>query len=256
MISDNLVSALSRRGLPNKIPVWHVVMKLALLLREEYVDKLPDVTLDIMNEIIEPSMSTGGRSYQPKLIALLSQSILLRNGTAYEEHMDRLLAVLHGEVTTPDCKSNTLWSVLLLNLSIISRRKRDLGPSALELLPLILETTKKAADRETIVFGLKLISAFQSHCAMFVSPIGELLDHIARCPWAMDEELLMEVAQSLAHLCEWTSLFEITASIEVILGLIGSHVSVQKAAQHDVEGVVAKVRRPRYCRHPVIFTTR
>lgn len=244
MISDNLVSALQRRGLPNKIPVWHVVMKLALMLKEEYVDKLPDVTLDIIEEIIAPSVSVGGRTYQPKLIALLSQSILLRNGTVYEDHMDRLLAVLHRVVADPEVKPNTLWSVLLVNLSIISRRKKDLGPSALELLPLIHEASMKAAylERETLVFGLKLIAAFQSHCTMFVGNIGELLEHIAKCPYSADEALLIEVTQSLAHLSEWTSLFEITASIEVILELVGLHVSVEQYAQHNMEAVVAKVR--------------
>ncbi|KAJ9118352.1 hypothetical protein QFC22_004268 [Naganishia vaughanmartiniae] len=244
MISDNLVSALQRRGLANKIPVWHVVMKLALLLREEYVDKLPDVTLDIIEEILEPSMSLGGRSYQSKLIALLSQSILLRSGTTYEDHLDRLLAVLHRIVADPEVKPNTLWSVLLVNLSIISVRKKDLGPSALELLPLIHETSMKAAylDRETLVFGLKLIAAFQSHCTMFVGNLGELLDRIATSPYAADEALLLELVRSLAHLAEWTSLFEITRSIEIILRLVERHVSLQQAEQHNVEGIVAQVR--------------
>ncbi|KAJ9099964.1 hypothetical protein QFC21_003972 [Naganishia friedmannii] len=246
MISDNLVSALQRRGLPNKISVWHVVMKLALMLREEYVDKLPDVTRDIIEEIIEPSMSVSGRSYQPKLIALLSQSILLRNGTAYEDYMDRLLPVLHRIVADREVKPNTLWSVLLVNLSIISRRKKDLGPSALQLLPLIHETSMRATylDRETLVFGLKLIAAFQSHCTMFVGNIGELLDHIAKSPFSSDAGLLIEVARSLAHLSEWTSLFEITASIEGILRLVDSHVSVEQTAQHNIEGVVVKLNGP------------
>lgn len=225
MISDNLQEALQRRSLASKIPIWHVIMKLSLMLREEYVDRLPDITSDVINEIIEPSMSVGGRTYQPKMIALLSQSILLRPTATYEEHWDKLLPVLRGVIADPDVKSNALWSVLLMALSIISRYKRDLAPIARDVLPFVLQAAMKAIhlDKETLVFSVKLIAGFQSHCNRFVGNIGELLEQFVTGEFATDENVLVSLAEFLVHLGKWISLFEISIAVESVLQLVTKH---------------------------------
>lgn len=226
MISDNLSEALQRRSLASKIPIWHVIMKLSLMLREEYVDRLPDITSDVISEIIHPSVSTGGRTYQPKMIALLSQSILLRPNTTYEEHWDKLLPALRSVVADPDAKSNALWSVLLMALSIISRYKRDLAPVSRDILPLVLQTAAKALylDKETLIFSLKLIAGFQSHCNRYVGNIGELLEQFVTVDLATDETVLIALAEFLAHLGKWIGLFEISIAIESVLHLVNKHV--------------------------------
>lgn len=239
MISDNLIEALQRRGLVSKIPIWHVIMKLSLMLREEYVDRLPDITNDVVNEIIEPSLPIGGRTYRPKLIALLSQSILLRPTTTYEEHWDKLLPVFREIVADPEVKSNSLWSLLLMALSIISRYKRDLGPIARDVLPLVHQITMKAMhlDRETLIFGLKLIAGFQSHCNRFVGNVGELLEQFILSPFATDDVALMALAEYIAHLGKWISLFEISIAVEAVLQLVQTHVGERLEATKFVQEV-------------------
>lgn len=237
MISDNLLEALQRRSLASKIPIWHVIMKLSLMLREEYVDRLPDITSDVINEIIEPSMSVGGRTYRPKMIALLSQSILLRPTATYEEHWDKLLPVLRSVIADPEVKANALWSVLLMALSIISRYKRDLAPIARDVLPLVLQAALKAIhlDKDTLIFSVKLIAGFQSHCNRFVGNIGELLEQFVTAEFSTDETVLVSLAEFLAHLCKWISLFEISIAVESVLQLVENHagerIEVVKFAQ-------------------------
>lgn len=221
MISDNLLEALQRRGLPGKIPIWAVIMKLSLSIQEELVPLLPDITEDVVQEIVEPSMTIGGRSYRPKLIALLSQSILLRPNTTYEQHWKTLLPVLRNVVADPEVKPNALWSIDLLALSIISRYKRDLGPIVRDVLPLIHQTTVRSSqlDKETLIFGLKLLAAFQSHCNRFVGGIGELLDQTISGPFAGDESVLIALVEFIAHLSKWANLFEITIAVEATMKL-------------------------------------
>ncbi|KAI5450344.1 hypothetical protein NCC49_003127 [Naganishia albida] len=222
MISDNLSEALQRRSLASKIPIWHVIMKLSLMLREEYVVTLPDITGGVIDEIIQPSVATGGRNHRPKMIALLSQTILLRPNTTYEEHWSRLLPALRAVVADPDAKSNALWSVLLMALSIISRYKRDLAPVTRDVLPLVLQTAAKAMylDKETLIFSLKLIAGFQSHCNRYVGNIGELLEQFVTVDLATDETVLAALAEFLAHLGKWIGLFEISIAVESVLQLV------------------------------------
>jgi hypothetical protein len=237
MISDNLLEALQRRGLPGKIAIWAVIMKLSLSIQEELVSLLPDITDDVVQEIVEPSMSIGGRSYRPKLIALLSQSILLRPNTTYEQHWKTLLPVLRNMAADVEVKPNALWSMHLLVLSIISRYKRDLGPIVRDVLPLILQTTTRATqlDKETLIFGLKLLAAFQSHCNRFVGGIGELLDQVIKGPFATDESVLRALIEFVVHLCKWINLFEITIVIEAmnkfVKPLAEAHIDVARSLQ-------------------------
>lgn len=224
MVSDNLLEALQRRGLPSKIPVWTVIMKLSLSVQEELVSLLPDITDDLVQEIVEPTVPIGRRNYRPKLMALLSQSMLLRPNTTYEQHWKTLLPALRGVVAEADVKPNALWSVELLVLSVISRYKRDLGPIVRDVLPLVLQATLKSAqlDKDTLIFGIKLLAAFQSHCNRFVGGIGELLNHITSGPFMADDTVLTALVEFLAHLTRWINLFEISIAVEATMKLAKS----------------------------------
>lgn len=224
MVSDNLLEALQRRRMPSKIPVWTVIMKLSLSVQEELVSILPDITDDLVQEIVEPTVPISGRNYRPKLIILLSQSMLLRPNTTYEQHWKTLLPALRGVVAESDVTPNALWSVELLVLSVISRYKKDLGPIVRDVLPLVLQATSKSShlDKDTLIFGIKLLAAFQSHCNRFIGGIGELLDHMISGPYKADTTVLTALVEFLGHLTKWINLFEISIAVQETMKLAKS----------------------------------
>jgi hypothetical protein len=75
-----------------------------------------------------------------------------------------------------------------------------------------------------LIFSLKLIAGFQSHCNRYVGNIGELLEQFVTVDLATDETVLIALAEFLAHLGKWIGLFEISIAIESVLHLVNKHV--------------------------------
>ncbi len=91
---------------------------------DRYTESFPDILTDIVTELdYHWHEGNGTRSHRPKLLILASQALLLKPGSNFDLVWPTLLHLLQEFIQTPDPSSHMIWSILLVILSIITRRR-------------------------------------------------------------------------------------------------------------------------------------
>lgn len=211
---------------------------------DRFTDMFPDILSDIVTELDRHNReNSSSRSYRPKLLTLASQALLLTNkpGT-FESVWPTLLQLLQQFVEQPRLSNVMVWSILLVVLSIVTRRRGDLTVTGVELLPILQKVIgmSQHRDPETTVFALRLTAVFQSHCTVYST------DLVRQMTKAMDgfrenlgNRLAIEILRFFAHLVDYVSFYDSKLALESVLNRLES--TEQLKSDQEAKDLFVKV---------------
>ncbi len=221
LVSDVLLSYLSRPQLNGRLAAWEAVMKTIILVgNDPYAESIfPNVLTDLIDEYQSCSDdSNRTRNAKAKLLTFISYAILLRPD--FESAWPAILRLLRDAVEQEDLASvkRLIYPTLLNFLSMVFRRKGDLAILAGQMLPLLCRVLPSAEHSESVVLCFRLMAACQSYCHEHLPEILDASDSaLQHAAPDQTQMICREILRLLAYLAGFVPLYDSSLAIGRLL---------------------------------------